>query len=84
MRTCPRAAPNGCDGDASPAAINIHIIPTAFEAAAFFAIALHSSTVLSHTNILVFYLRPIVLQRHTYNHMEAKRKAIGVSDSLLR
>ena len=69
IRTCPRAGPNGGDGEASPAAINIHIIPTAFEAAAFLAIAVHSSTVLNYTNILIFYLRPIVLHRHTYNHI---------------
>ena len=29
--TCPRAGPNGGDGDASPAAISIRIIPTTFE-----------------------------------------------------
>ena len=38
LHTCPRAGPNGGDGDASPAAINIRIIPTAFEAADFLAI----------------------------------------------
>ena len=82
--TCPRADPNGGDGGTSSAAINIHIIPTAFEAAAFFAIVVHLSTVLNRTNILIFYLMPTVLQRHAYNRMKAKRKAIGVSDSLLR
>ena len=41
LRTCPRAGPNGGDGDASPAAISIRTIPTTFEGADFLAITSH-------------------------------------------
>lgn len=51
LLTCPRAGPNGGDGDASPAAINIRIIPTTFVAADFLAILM----------IRIFYLMPTIL-----------------------